>query len=235
MKLPFFMVLLASATLLFAQKKDIAVSSANVQTIYRNCANLLTFDVPELCGQSYNAYVEATDATVTKSKESNRKFLVAPRGDKCKVDVYDEQEGGRLWLGDWRCKVIEPPAPQYQYFLNGAEAKNGAIVSRGSIFTVKIVPDAAFADGYPQDARYVIEDVSFYTAGCFSITRLGGFSIESYDPTVGISVPFPTGGLASGEKVFVEIGRLYRVNYAGKKIEDGRLSLYTRTASFFTR
>lgn len=81
----------------------------------------------------------------------------------------------------------------------------------------------------------MIEDISFYTSSCFAVKRVGGFATEAFDPVVGISVPLPIGGLASGEKVFVEIGKMYRVNYAGKKIEDLRCSLYDRTVYFFVR
>ncbi len=235
--LPLLCVGLCYASAQTTGKHDILVSSAAIQNLYRNCGNFVNVNVPDLCSD-YNPICTATEADIQQSTETRRKFLIVPRGNKCILSVSNNIGETPELLGTLTFNVIEPPKPFMEILVNGQRATSSTAASKGSRLTIKIEPDPEFAAAMPQDAKYGIATIKFFTqCGLGAPQMVGEVNTNGYDAVEGINLPIPGDAFTcgSGAKIFVEMSETYRINFKGEKIADSRFTLYEGNISFLAK
>lgn len=220
------------------RKPEIVVTSATIQNLYRECGNMINIDVPAL-GDLYNPSVTASEAEITQSKDSKKKWLIVPRGKKCVVGVSSITNGQTMKIGDVIYNVIDPPKPSIEIYVNGQRASAQMQVARGSRVKLKIVPDPEFKTLLPMDARYEVTQVDvFKQCGLGPPQKAGGASLAGRDAT-GEGLDFPIPGEAfqcpSGSKIFFEVKDVVRKNFQGKKVTDERFTLYEKNIAVTTK
>ncbi len=220
------------------RKPEIVVTSATIQNLYRECGNMINIDVPAL-GDLYNPSVTASEAEITQSKDSKKKWLIVPRGKKCVVGVSSITNGQTMKIGDVIYNVIDPPKPSIEIYVNGQRASAQMQVAKGSRVKLKIVPDPEFKTLLPMDARYEVTQVDvFKQCGLGPPQKAGGASLAGRDAT-GEGLDFPIPGEAfqcpSGSKIFFEVKDVVRKNFQGKKVTDERFTLYEKNIAVTTK
>lgn len=219
------------------RKPEIVVTSASVQTLYRQCGNMINIDVPAL-GDLYNPVCTASDADIQQSKDSKKKFLIVPRGNKCVVSVSSLTNGQTMKIGDVTYNVIDPPKPSIELMINGQRASSSTQVSRGSQVNIKIVPDPEFKNLLPNDAKYEVTRVdAFVQCGLTPPRNVGGADLGGRDAAEGLKFPVPGDAFQcqSGSKLFFEVKDILRKNFQGKKITDNRFTLYEKAITVLTK
>lgn len=213
-------------------KHDIIVSSAAIQNLYRNCGNFVNINVPDLCSD-YDPICTATDADIQQSTEARRKFLIVPKGNKSVLSVSNNLGGVPEHLGDIVFNVIEPPKPTIEILINGQRVSSSTNVAKGSQVFIKIVPDPLFALSMPQDAKYEIGKIAFFTDNCFAPIRLGEFTPIQATVNQEIKIPIPANAFqySGGRKLYMEIDDIYRINFKGERKVDPRFTLYEKSIS----
>lgn len=220
------------------RKPEIVVTSATIQNLYRECGNMINIDVPAL-GDLYNPSVTASEAEITQSKDSKKKWLIVPRGKKCVVGVSSITNGQTMKIGDVIYNVIDPPKPSIEIYVNGQRASAQMQVAKSSRVKLKIVPDPEFKTLLPMDARYEVTQVDvFKQCGLGPPQKAGGASLAGRDAT-GEGLDFPIPGEAfqcpSGSKIFFEVKDVVRKNFQGKKVTDERFTLYEKNIAVTTK
>lgn len=221
------------------RKPEIVVTSATIQNLYRECGNMINIDVPAL-GELYNPVCTASEAEITPSKESKKKFLIVPRGKKCVVGVSSVTNGQTMKIGDVVYNVIDPPKPSIEIYVNGQRASAQMQVAKGSRVKLKIVPDPEFKTLLPMDARYEVSFVEvFKQCGLGPPTKAGGASLAGRDASGGEGLDFPIPGEAfqcpSGSKIYFEVKDVIRKNFQSKKVTDERFTLYEKNIAVTTK
>ncbi len=215
------------------RKPGIVITSAAVQNLYRSCANDINIDVPAL-GDQYNPQVSASDANVIKSQQSKTKFRIVPTGKTCDVTVNSLTNGQNVKIGTVAYKVIEPPKPGIDMAVNGQRYNGASMVPNTSRVAVKLNPDADFAANLPADARYTIGSIDVLAQLSLGPpTKVNSVNCQGRDATKPIEVSLGTEVRQSrpGTKVFIQINKIYRINFENKTIEDSRFSLVEQTLS----
>ena len=219
------------------RKPEIVVTSATIQNLYRECGNMINIDVPAL-GELYNPVCTASEAEITPSKESKKKFLIVPRGKKCVVGVSSITNGQTMKIGDVVYNVIDPPKPSIEIYINGVRASAQMQVSKGSRVKLTIVPDPEFKALLPLDARYEVSYVDVYKqCGLQPPSKAGGAPLAGRDATAGLDFPIPGEAFQcpSGSKIFFEVKDVVRKNFQGKKVNDERFTMYERNIAVTTK
>lgn len=216
------------------RKPEVLVTSAAVQQLYRHCANPLQFRVPAL-GPDFQPQVSATEAVILPVAQSRTKFVIEPRGRKTMLKVASTTQGQTLQLEQLAYRVVEPPAPQVEMAVNGRAYTGTAAVARGSRVQIRLKPDPDFATALPKDARYQINQVEVLVKDGLAPARVvQTLNTSGRDATRPISINLPASA-ASGDKVFVRIKDIFRINHARRQIPERRIPEITKTMALDIR
>jgi gliding motility-associated protein GldM len=215
------------------RKPEVVITSATVQNLYRSCGNAINIDVPAL-GEFYDPRVTASNADVTQSKESKKKFLIVPTGKTSVVSVSSFTNGQTVKVGDVAYSVIEPPKPTIEMKINGKSTSGSTPVPKSSRVQVYLIPDAEFKAALPQDARYGITSIEVLAQLSLGPpSKIGGKNTAGQDATQPLTIPLgPQIKSASpGTKVYIRVDEVFRKNFRGQTIPDRRFSEVERTLS----
>ena len=200
------------------RKPEVVITSASVQNLYWQCGNTINVDVPAL-GDLYNPVLKASSAQVLPSKSDKRKVTIVPTGKTCILSVSSKTSGQLIKIDDVKYKVIKPPKPDILLLVNGKEYNGASPISKKSNAMVKLKPDSDFKAALPQDARYVVSNVSLLAQKSLGApTKVGSYRGG------GGTVKCPLGNKLKndppGTKIYFKIDKIYRKNFRGKKVEE---------------
>jgi gliding motility-associated protein GldM len=205
------------------RKPEVVITSKSIQILYRACGNKINIDVPAL-GDLYNPIITASGGGEVISDPGNKKvFTIVPQGKECVIGVTSNTNGQNLKIDDVKYSVIPPPRPSIQLIVNGKVYDGTTPINRKSGLTMKIVPDKDFMEKLPADARYQVSQVNVkaqLTLGApKTILSENG---TGKDARLGISLPLGVSlqNAAPGTKIFVEIDKIYRINFKNQKVEE---------------
>lgn len=136
-------------------KPVIKVTTGNAPTLYLNCGNNVTIEVPAL-GTSYNPNFSSSGAEIRKSPERG-KVTIIPRERKITVNVSN----GGTPIGGQPFDVKNVPEPRYVAYIGNSPVDLRQGVKPAQLRSLRIVvePDANFKEEVPKDARYNIKDM----------------------------------------------------------------------------
>lgn len=200
------------------RKPEVVITSASVQNLYWQCGNIINVDVPAL-GDLYNPKLTASQADVLPSKSDKRKVTIVPNGKVCILSVSSQTSGQLIKIDDVKYKVIKPPKPEIQLIVGGKLYNGATPISKKSNAMVKIKADSDFASALPQDARYVVSNVSL-----LSQRSLGAPTKVAAFRGGGSTVKCPLGNSLKGDppgtKIYFKIDKIYRKNFRGKNVQE---------------
>ncbi len=204
------------------RKPEVVVTSAAIQLMYAYCANDINVDVPAL-GELYNPVIRAKGGKAIVSKKNKKKVRVIPTGKQLLLVVSSRTGGEIIKIGTVKYKVVPPPRPTLVVYENGKKWDGEKAWKKGSRIKVQVIPDRDFRIGLPQDARYMIKGavvkVKKGLGGAVPVKTLGN-SKTSSKTSLSFSLASIMRGLPRGTKVYIQMEGVYRVNFAGKRIEE---------------
>jgi len=218
------------------RKPELLVSSAAVQLLYRNCGNKLNIMAPTL-GQYYNPQVKARQARIEQSQRQKTVFMVLPQGNKCILEVSSLYNGQEVELGKLPYRVVAPPKPEFIYRVNGNVYNGFTPVPKNSRISLQVKPDKDFKEQLPRDARYRIDEIRVLMGDGLGVPKLvKRINLGEKDPTqpLRLSLPAVVRQAKAGTKVYIQVHKLYRVNFRNQR-EEVKLSELTRTLSLTLR
>jgi len=133
----------------------IKVTTGNAPTLYMNCGNNVTIEVPAL-GTNYNPSFSPTGAEVRKGDKPG-KVVIIPSQRKIQIGVSN---GGTL-IGTQPFDVKNVPEPRFVAMLGNTPVDLRAGIKANQLRQLRIVvePDENFKEEVPKDARYNIKEM----------------------------------------------------------------------------
>ncbi len=134
----------------------IKVTTGNAPTLYLNCGNNVTIEVPQL-GTSYAPSFTANGAQIIKGAKAGQVTII-PSQRKVKVGV----SSGGSFIGNQDFDVKPVPLPKYEIFDNTGRPVDKRNGPRGSALTsLRVVPEpeANFKQEVPKDANYRVREM----------------------------------------------------------------------------
>ena len=191
----------------FVAKPTIVVSKGIPSALWKNCGNLLNVLVPAL-GASYNPRISASNSTQVIAAGGIGKVNVIP-SKTGKVVLTVRNNGALIGHVDFRSKSIPKPSYEYQIQKSAGSLADGVSASKFNRVKISAIPDAAFKEDVPKDARYSIRGVE---------VKL----IRGGDPVGGVKT-FKNGninlsqfGARKGDNFIFTIKRTARINFLNK-------------------
>lgn len=138
----------------FVAQPLIKATTGNAPTLYMNCGNNVTIDVPSL-GTSYNPSFNAGGgAEIIKGAKAGQVTII-PKQRKISVGV----SSGGVSIGSQPFEVKNVPDPRYKAFVGSTEVDLRTGIRAAQLASLRIVaePDANFKEEVPKDARYRIK------------------------------------------------------------------------------
>ena len=115
---------------------------------------------------------------------------------------------------------IDPPLPHFVVISRDTSPVFDGMITLGKDYLLTVVPDANFLSSFPHDANYLISRVSLLK----EVGEGAPVKIGSYKPAGGRSgeVQIPLSWfreeLASGDRLWLAVDRVYRLNHERKKV-----------------
>ncbi len=193
----------------FVARPVIDVRSQSVDVLYLNCNNNLTINVPAL-GPAYQPRFTVTGATYTQGSTKGQ-VSVVPNNRAVKIDV----SSGGQYIGFREFEARNVPLPALDVRPNGQVYNpNVGLTDMPTRLDLRLNPDAAFAEKYPDDANfYVTKGTIYLTRGT---QRKGQIRIDGLTPDVDLSSI--RARMASGDQLVVSVEEIARVNYKNDQV-----------------
>jgi gliding motility-associated protein GldM len=133
----------------------IKVTTGNAPTLYMNCGNNVTIEVPAL-GTNYNPSFTSAAAQIRKGDKPG-KVTIIPNARKITVSVSN----GGTKIGDQGFDVKNVPEPRFVAYIGNSPVDLRQGIKPAQLRSLRIVvePDANFKEEVPKDARYNIKDM----------------------------------------------------------------------------
>jgi gliding motility-associated protein GldM len=143
-----------TVTYLVAQP-TIKVTTGNAPTLYMNCGNSVTIEVPAL-GTNYNPSFSPTGAEVRKGDKPG-KVIIIPSQRKINIAVSN----GGTNIGSQPFDVKNIPEPRFVAMIGNTPVDLRAGIKANQLRSLRIVvePDENFKEEVPKDARYNIKEM----------------------------------------------------------------------------
>ncbi|MBC3540572.1 gliding motility protein GldM [Rufibacter sediminis] len=184
-------------------KPVMQIQSASINSLYFNCGNELSVQVPAL-GAVYDPSFSASGATVVKGAKKG--FLtIIPTSRQVKLNV--SSGGNAIGSQDFTVKLV--PRPRVVATANGrpVDVVKGMPAPGPRSLTIQAIPDESFKNQLPKDARYRVTDYTVYLVrGNRPVGR-----VEGSGPTV--SLGNLAGQARPGDRIAVEVKEIRRMNY----------------------
>jgi gliding motility-associated protein GldM len=186
------------------------ISSRALSALWRNCANELSVQVPEL-GNAYNPVINVTNADKVAGQGRGNITVIPTSNRRVVLTVINSG----LTIGSQDFRVKEIPLPTYSFKMGNQELdlekgiKANAI--RGSL-SIEAIAEDNFKSDVPNDARYRVGDVDVYLksgsdARVTTSEKSGDVRLRDIQGA----------GPRNGEFLVIKINRVERINYKGER------------------
>jgi len=210
---------------------EIQVRSGAVQILYYQCKNPLDVDCPAL-GEFYSPTFQATSGaqTIPEPAKYRGRVNVIPVSDQpVQLKVFQPIAGQTRQIGFADFTVIRPPKPTLGFFSNGKEVIASQFLNRTDPLQIVVKSNPEFFKALPEDAKYVFTQVIVEAkTGLGGYKKIAEYPASSTGETAMLQVPLSSllGGsiYEPGMTLFVTIGKVARVNYAGQQVVETQFS-----------
>jgi gliding motility-associated protein GldM len=188
----------------YVVRPTLQITSDAVKALYLNCGNPLNVQCPQL-GTQFSPTFSATGATTIPDKSNKNSVTVVPTGAKT-VTLAVSSNG--VNVGSEKFPVRRVPIPTISLLKDNGEVVNEA---RGEqlprSISLKVNPDADFANALPSEARYRVTKWRVILAAGTSILQQATPTSESFD------LRNWQGQAKKGTRIVVEINEIQRANF----------------------
>jgi gliding motility-associated protein GldM len=191
----------------FVAKPVIRVTTGNRPTLYLNCGNSVSIEVPSL-GTNYNPNFTAKGAEIVKGDKPG-KVTIVPKERKVSVTVVN----GGATLGTEEFDVKPIPRPKYVARDNqgkDVDLKSGLKISSATGLRISADADENFKTEVPKDAVYRIRSMEVILARGTQRVAVANPTSEVVDLTAWRSQMRP------GDRISVDIKTVTRRTFEGK-------------------
>jgi len=138
----------------FVAQPIIRATTGNAPTLYMNCGNNVSIEVPSL-GTAYNPSFSAGGGAEIIKGDRPGKVTIIPKQRKISVAV----SSGGVSIGSQPFDVKNVPDPRYKAYVGSTEVDLRQGIRAAQLASLRIVaePDANFKEEVPRDARYRIK------------------------------------------------------------------------------
>lgn len=187
-------------------KPTVEVKAAAVSALYENCGNELVIMVPSL-GANYKPSFQCNAPLINGSQRGQ--VIVVP---KTRADVTIGVSSSGTFIDKVTFKVRPVPLPAFSLKTpSGPVNDKTGIKSNTPYVNLEIKPDEGFATFLPKEANYTI--------GEMEVTLGRGKTAKSSQKITSNSIRLSSLNASSGDRLVIEIKKLYRTNFRGEKIE----------------
>jgi len=187
-------------------KPTLQITSDAVKALYLNCGNPLNVQCPQL-GTQFSPTFSAAGGTVIPNASDRTSITVVPTGAR---SVTLNVNSGGVYIGSEKFPVRRVPSPQVDLLNENNqeidEARGVSTLPRQ--ISLKINPDADFANALPKEARY--------RASRWRITLASGGDIKAREE-ISNNMSFNLNQWRSrarrGDRVVIEIFEIQRANF----------------------
>ncbi len=179
----------------------------NIQTLYLNCGNPLSLDLPEMPEGAQVSYKIKGGELLKGEKEND--VIIIPAASKVFVEAYPSETK----LKDFTFFVRKIPDPEIQPVVNGVEFTKEELelsLAMLSDLNVVVIPDKNLKKFLPDDANY-------YPRGEVSLVRN-----DKTITTTKMNGSFDHTGFAgaqAGDKINIAVNQIYRIDFRGQQID----------------
>ncbi|MEQ9405171.1 MAG: GldM family protein [Cyclobacteriaceae bacterium] len=181
----------------------IEVSSQAVNSLFLNCGNELSMQVPIL-GSDYKPTFKVDGGSFRYGNRPGN-ITVLPSSRQVDIDVYNE----KALIGRKTFPVRRVPSPSIQPFVNGKPIDPDQGVSKGiSSITLSVHPDSEFQRLLPKDANYRVQEceISLVSSGIVRSKMKG---------KANSNISSLTRKAKAGDQLRIEINSVLRKNFKG--------------------
>jgi len=181
----------------------------SVQALYRECANIVTINVPSL-GAAYNPSFEMVNATFKKGSGKGE-VQISPQGNQATVKVYSSG----LYIGDKVFPVRSAPVPEMEVLINGQPYDPEAGVS-GTVSELSFLfpLQDEWVESFPNDANFQVSKGVVLIQQGNAIAR----EIRINSPQTIIDMQAYGSVLRPGTNIIIKVEEIVRLNFEGKRI-----------------
>jgi len=158
----------------------IKATSGRAPTLYRNCANPVTIDVPSL-GANYNPTFTPRGASVVLTSEKSRP-IVTPTDSRISIAV--SSGGNAIGSVEFETKPIPRPRYSFKNALGRGVTISGEPVSGLGAFSVVANPEENFQKELPTEATYIVN--TFEISWWRGTTQMGGKAKQGVNGAVNL-------------------------------------------------
>jgi len=188
----------------YVYKPAITVKADAVNAIYEQCANTIRIKVPSL-GEVYKPTF-SSNAPIKKGKTQDELVIIPNSKKDVKVSVSSKG----TFLDSIVYKVQSVPVPRLSiYSIGGPVNLKIGITSKTKNLSLKVLSDEGFATLMPKEANYTI--------GKMQVGVYTGRELKNSFTTSNAQIKLPR--LKDGDRIVIEIKKLYRTNSLGKKLD----------------
>lgn len=187
--------------------------------LYLSCANPVSINLP---AGYHNASIDGVNAMVLRGTDS-LKYTVTPTAKNCNLMLRAIRRDDSAFKEEMQFRVIEPPKPQIQLFVNGTLHDGITPVNARSNLQVKIIPDIDFRNHYPKDARYMISSIDLLVQRSLGApNKVASFNGAGKDATQGINIPLGNSLKSDrpGTKAYLKVNAVKRINFQNKPFTE---------------
>lgn len=191
----------------------IKVTTGNAPTLYMNCGNTVTIEVPSL-GTAYNPSFNGGGAAEVIKGARAGQVTIIPKQRKVSIGV----SSGGTHIGDQKFDVKNVPDPKFIAYIGSTpvDLRNGIRANQLGNLTFKAEPEANFKEEVPKDARYRIKKAEVILGrGTAGVQRMNATN-EVPDLRSWISQARP------GDRIVIDIKDVVRKTY---KDEDEKVTV----------
>ena len=197
------------------RRPELVATSVATQSLYRQTLNEIRIDVPGLENQPLR--LESS----TGGAVNGRQMSLSPSGSSVSVRAYLRgEDDNNVYLGLKEFAVIDPPRPSLKVLdSQGSELSSGGSVSSARpVLQFQIEPDREFAQSYPQDANYRIQNARVsIRQGLTASKEIGVFPVEG-GGKLALVRQLRGARAQPKDQLLVELQGIARVNHAGRAI-----------------
>lgn len=188
-------------------QNTIQIRSKSVFTLYRNCGNELSFEVPSLTGSYKPKFVIEGGLFRTLDKKGN--VVIIPSTESKQVDITILNK--KKVLGRESFLIKEIPLPSINIFSNGNEInrKIGMRSPGPKSIEIKAISDKSFAEFFPKDANYKVMEWTVMLVRGKRPVSMKKVKSESIDISNFSNMAKP------GDRILIEVKKIERTNYIG--------------------
>jgi gliding motility-associated protein GldM len=187
----------------YVYKPAITIKADAVNALYEQCANSISIKVPPL-GADYKPTF-SSNSPFKRGKEIDELVIIPKSKEEVKISVSNKG----VFLDSTTFKVLNIPLPRFMVYSNGAPVnlKKG-ITSKTKNLSLKVLPDEGFAKLLPKESNFAIRKMQ--------VDVYAGSELKNSFTSTNSQIKLPK--LKDGDRIVIEIKKLYRTNSLGKKL-----------------